>query len=171
MDKPHSSVSDLQAHTSVKRALRRKRVSELIQKGESIPDGLVPQDFGWPFDEMPEDIARVTELSQDDLDQDINFLEGVGLIGAARTLQRQSQQYWLFEYVDRANRRQSNLTYTAVVLGCVDPERQQYAIYVYELGLEHRYTSPGRLDPGVRLRLAVDSVYPRLGLLSFVRAV
>ena len=38
-------------------------------------------------------------------------------------------------------------------------------------GLEHRYTSPCRLDPGERLRLSIDSVYPRLGLLSFVRSL
>ena len=168
---PIRRFSDLQSHASVKRALRRQRLAELIQKGDPVPSSLAPTDFGFPFDDWPADMKHLLELSQDDLDQDMNFMQGIGLIGASRTLQRQSQQYWLYEYIARCNKRQPNLTYTAVVLGCVDPERQQYAIYVYELGLEHRYTSPGRLDPGTRLRLLVDSVYPRLGLLSFVRAL
>ena len=168
---PIRRFSDLQTHTSVKRVLRRKRAAELLRNGETIPSSLLPVDFGWSFEDWPDKLEGLAELSEDDLDQDINYFQGIGLIGAARTLQRQSQQYWLFEYIDRANKRGSNIAYTAVVLGCVDPERQQYAIYVYELGLEHRYTSPCRLDPGDRLRLSIESVYPRFGLLSFVRSL
>ena len=168
---PIRRFSDLQSHASIKRTLRRQRLAELIQNGDPIPSSLVPTDFGFPLDHWPADMKDLFKLSQDDLDRDMNFMQGVGLIGASRTLQRQSQQYWLYEYIARCNKRQPDLTYTAVILGCVDPERQQYAIYVYELGLEHRYTSPGRLDPGTRLRLMIDSVYPRLGLLSFVRAI
>jgi hypothetical protein len=166
---PIRRFSDLQTHTSVKRSLRRHRLAELVRKGDSAPSGLVPTDFGWPLEKWPEDLSVIEHLSEDDLDEDINFLQGFGLIGASRRLQRRSQQYWLFEYVDRVRKRQENVTYTAVVLSCVDPERQQYAIYVYELGLEHRYSSLCQLDPGVQLRLKVDSVHPQLGLLTFVR--
>jgi hypothetical protein len=114
-----------------------------------------------------------TRTSSDDLDIDLNLLEGIGLVGAARTLQRQSQQYWLFEHVRRQHEINPDKLYAALVLGCVDPERQQYAIYVEALGLEHRYSNPakGRLDAGDTLTLKVDSVSPRIGVLTFVQAV
>lgn len=166
---PIRRFSDLQTHTSVKRSLRRKRLATIVEKGDSAPPGLDPTDFGWPLEKWPADLSVIENLCEDDLDEDINFLQGFGLIGASRRLQRRSQQYWLFEYVDRVRKRHENMTYTAVVLSCVDPERQQYAVYVYELGLEHRYSSPCQLDPGVQLRLQVDSVHPHLGLLTFVR--
>ena len=168
---PIRRFSDLQTHVSVKRSLRRQRLSELLQTKREIPSGLLPVDFGFPFDSWPEDISDLFRLASDDLDEDLNFLQGIGLMGAARTLQRQSQRYWLYEFIKRNHDSQPDLVYMAVVLGCVDPERQQYAVYLPALGLEHRYTSPCRLDPGTRLRLSVESVYPRLGLLSFVRTV
>jgi hypothetical protein len=102
----------------------------------------------------------------------VDFFEGGGLIGAARNLQRLSQQYWLYEHVRRHAEEDPDRLYSAIVLGCVDPERQQYAIYVEALGLEHRYTTPGRdrLEVGARLQLRVDSVLPRVGTLTFVHA-
>lgn len=44
--------------------------------------------------------------------------------------------------------------FESIVLGCVNQERLQYAIYVYELGLEHRYLSEaGELEEGRKLWL------------------
>lgn len=68
--------------------------------------------------------------------------------------------------------KQRDRAFSAVVLGCIDPARKQYAIYVGELGLEHRYSNPaGRLEAGATLQLRVDNVSPKLGVLSFVQVV
>jgi hypothetical protein len=148
-------------------------VYELLEAGSKIPSGISSLDLGLPEGLLNGDgTFNGDSIASHDLDLDINYLEGVGLMGAARILQRQSQQYWLFEYVRRLREKHPEKTFRALVLGCVDPERQQYAIYVYELGLEHRYTSPaGRLQAGIQLRLKVDYVAPRSGILSFVRTV
>lgn len=58
--------------------------------------------------------------------------------------------------------------FESIVLGCVNKERFQYAIYVYELGLEHRYLSEtGKLEEGRKIFLKVSSVNPRMELLTF----
>ena len=53
---------------------------------------------------------------------------------------------------------------------CVDPQRKQYAIYIYELGFEHRYVnSIGTLRSGSRIWLRVASVSPRNDQLLWTR--
>jgi hypothetical protein len=172
---PIRRFSDLQTHASIKRYLRRKRVNEMMQKGSKVPSGLRSSDLGWATDSQDQSSQEEDGLpvvkARDDLDQDLDFLEGVGLIGASRTLQRQSQQYWLYEHVRRLRDEDPDTTFTALVLGCVDQVKRQYAIYVYELGLEHRFTSPGKLNIGITLPMKVDKVSPRAGILSFVRAI
>lgn len=175
---PIRRFSDLQVHASVKRYLRRQRLYELFNQNEVIPNRLRPIDFGISNDAFVEtnDDESLTlirnSITIDDLDQDLNFLEGLGLVTAGKNLQRQSQKYWLFEYIRRTNEVDPTFVYKACILGCIDSERQQYAIYVYDLGLEHRYISPiNSLEPGTILRLKVDSVNPRAGLLNFVRVV
>jgi hypothetical protein len=169
---PIRRFGDLQVHACVKRFLRRKRVYELIREGQKIPDGVTACDLGLPEHSLSQEGTILVDSIYDyTLDQDVDYREGGGMFGAARTLQRQSQQYWMFEYVERQRVTQPDKIYESVILGCIDPERGQHAIYLYELGLEHRYTSPGgRLDPGVKLQLRVDNVSPRNGILSFVRA-
>lgn len=168
---PIRRFGDLQVHASVKRFLRRKRVYELIEKGEKIPEGVRDLDLGLPEGTVgPNGQILVDAIDQSMLDQDIDYREGGGLFGAARTLQRQSQQYWLFEYLRRLKDDDPDRTFSAVILGCTDPERGQYAIYVYELGMEHRFVAPGRrLDAGLKVQLRVDNVNPRNGILYFVR--
>jgi hypothetical protein len=148
----------------------------MMQKGSKVPSGLRSSDLGWATDSQDQSSQEEDGLpvvkARDDLDQDLDFLEGVGLIGASRTLQRQSQQYWLYEHVRRLRDNDPDTTFTVLVLGCVDQVRRQYAIYVYELGLEHRYISPaGKLNIGITLPMKVDRVSPRTGILSFVRAI
>lgn len=122
-------------------------------------------------------------------DQDINYKEGNGLIGAAKTVQRLSRQYWMYEYILRHLQQKQQQQhdssssgsisesgysyYTAIVLGCIDRIKNSYAIYITEIGLEHVYTSPPHieLEYGTILTVQVDSVNPRAGLLSFVRVV
>ncbi len=140
-----------------------------------MPDGLTPFDLGLPqgfADENGRLTPPTAPIKTEMLDNDIDFMEGGGLLGAARNLQKRSQEYWHFEYIRRTHVADPGKIYDAVILGLIDPAKRQHAIYVYELGLEHRYTSPaGILDAGVKLRLLVDDVSPRHGLLSFVRTM
>jgi exoribonuclease R len=169
---PIRRFSDLQVHATVKRYLRRRKVYELLYNGENIPDGVLAVDLGIPANLLQKGHIDAHSVTLNDLDNDIDYMDGIGLVAAGKKLQRLSQQYWLFEYIRRMKETNSETTFTVIILGCVDPDRYQFAIYVKELGLEHRYTSPaGRLEPGAEFRVKVDTVNPRSGLLSFVRVV
>jgi hypothetical protein len=169
---PIRRFSDLQVHAAVKRFIRRRKAYELLRSGASIPDEVGASDLGVPPDALHDGRIDTDSFALSDLDQDLDYMDGIGLVGAGKKLQRQSQQYWLFEYVRRLKEGNPDTMFNVVILGCVDPDRYQFAIYVKELGLEHRYISPaGRLEPGTEFRVRVDSVTPRSGLLSFVRVV
>merc|ERR1712087_458404 len=91
------------------------------------------------------------------------------MIFAARPIQSSSSNYWLFEHVRRrVDESDGEVMFESIVLGCVNKDRFQYAVYVYELGLEHRYLSEsGELEEGTKLWLRVSSVNPRMELLTF----
>jgi exoribonuclease R len=169
---PIRRFSDLQTHVAIKRFLRRCRVLELVESGGDLPPDIVPKDLGWSGATMA---AATSGGEQGDsvkaVDEDLRISEGAGLIQAARLLQRQSQQYWLYEHVRRNMEKDSKRSYTALILGCVDPDRKQYAVYLPELGMEHRYTSPHSLDTGAKIQVIPGLVNPRAGLLSIVRIV
>jgi len=173
---PIRRFGDLQAHSAVKRYIRRKRINELMEEGKPLPPDLSEVDIGCqiPVPVKVDDDGRILEYECDStsIDEDIDFKVGQGLIGAARQLQRKSQQYWLFEYISRLqNEDPDKAVFDAVVLGCADYERNQYAVYLPELGLEHRYLSQkGSMDPGDKLRLKAASVYPSTGLMSLTLA-
>lgn len=99
----------------------------------------------------------------------IDYTSGLGMIFAGRPVQSSSSNYWLFEYIRRlVDDADEEVMFESIVLGCVNKERFQYAVYIYELGLEHRYlTETGMLEEGRRLWLKVASVNPRLELLTF----
>lgn len=174
---PIRRYSDLLVHNSVKRYLRRERLYQLIQQGQPIPDDLTESDIGCPVprltDDNSKDISDNPAYAWDtsSLDSDIDYREGAGLIGASRVLQRQSQQYWLFEYIRRLHDDDPDVTFDALVLGWVPgpPNKKQYAIYVYELALEHKFSSPVDHRPGDKLKLAVAYVIPRNHQLHFVQ--
>lgn len=169
---PIRRFSDLQVHAAVKRYLRRRRVFDLMQQGKPIPEGVSSIDLGISPRVLPQGPCLGSTIDFNDLDNDLDYLEGLGLIAAGKKLQRLSQQYWLFEYIRRLKEANTETTFNVVVLGCVDPDKHQFAIYVKELGLEHRYISPaGRLEAGSEFRVKVDNVSPRSGLLSFVRVI
>jgi exoribonuclease R len=169
---PIRRFSDLQVHAAVKRFLRRRKVYELLRRGELIPEGISAVDLGISRGILENGTLREVAITSYDLDNDLNYMDGIGLIAAGKKLQRQSQQYWLYEYIRRLKESNSDTSFSAVVLGCVDPEKYQFAIYVKELGLEHHYVSPaGRLEPGAEFRVKVENVTPRAGLLSFVRVI
>jgi hypothetical protein len=147
-----------------------------MKEGKPIPLELTAADIGCsvPVPAKVSDDGRIVEYECDSssIDEDIDFKVGQGLIGAARQLQRRSQQYWLFEHILRImNEDRYKAEYDALVLGCVDPDRYQYAIYIPELGLEHRYLSQkGPLVAGAKLRLKVYSCFPSTGLMSLTIA-
>lgn len=158
---PIRRFGDLQAHAAIKRYLRRKRVNELLRDGAPIPSELLPVDLGCDLPVQGHKIQTVDE---------IDYKVGLALAGAARVVQRKSQAYWMFEYIRRmlVENTEQEVSFECIVLGCVNPERLQYAVYVKELGLEHRYLSEmGSLKVGQTLWLKVATVNPRVGMLTF----
>ena len=85
----------------------------------------------------------------------IDYKSGLGQIFAARPIQSSSSNYWKFEYIRKlVDKSDTEVMFESIVLGCVNRDRFQYAIYVYELGLEHRYLSEsGKLEEGRKLWL------------------
>ena len=103
----------------------------------------------------------------------IDFNDGMALFRAGRPLQRNAQQYWMFEYIRRLvlQNPKEEIAFECVVLGCIDTDRDLYVIYIYELGLEHKYLSEiGMLDPGHIMWLKVKSVNPRMRFLTLTVA-
>lgn len=152
-----------QVHSALKRYLRRKRVNELLQAGLSIPSEISSLDLGYDLSTLNHSPSSLTTIDP------IDYTSGLGMIFAGRPVQSSSSNYWLFEYIRRLiDSSHKEVIFESIVLGCVNKDRFQYAIYIYELGLEHRYLSEtGMLDEGQNLWLKVTSVNPRMELLTF----
>jgi len=173
---PIRRFCDLQVHASVKRFLRRHRVNLLMEAGRQIPEALTASDLGCNIprhiDSSRSDSGSYTEymLESSGGNYDIiDYNRGLGFVNAARMVQRKSNEYWLFEFIRRQlEESETEVVYLTTVLAMIDPRRGQYAIFVHELGLEHRYLSEqGELVIGSKLWLKVSTVEPRLGLLTF----
>jgi len=176
---PIRRFGDLQVHAAVKRCLRKKRLNALMRSGHAIPSSLTSSDLGCPVPVGVEDskdatgkyTEYLTSVTGEDGEQEdkIDFKKGIGFVKAARNVQNKSKEYWIFEYLRRKKESDTtDVVFEALVLGCVDPRRFQYAIYVHELGLEHRYLSEvGSLTIGETIYLKVKSTTPRHGLLTF----
>jgi exoribonuclease R len=180
---PIRRFSDLQVHAAVKRYIRRRAILQEMHKhvqsnpqaddladgnGYTIPGSITEMDIGLPA-ECIQDGRLVRQVHKYEIDADINYMEKIGLIGVIRKLQRESQQYWTYEYIARLVANQPHKEFAGLVLGCVDAEKHQYAIYLYELGLEHKMSFPSSMDSGIHLLLRVDKVAPKHGQLVFVR--
>jgi hypothetical protein len=189
---PIRRLGDLQVHAAVKRYLRRCHIVKSYQEGKNLPDYVRDVDIGCSFPTLMTSITSTINRNQDIneekdndnitlpsllLDSDIDFQYGTNLVAASKTVHRLSQQYWLYEYLRRRRQREvdgmeksSMITapsLVGIVLGCVDPERRQYAVYLPEIGYEHRYVSQkGFLQVGEVLAFQVESVHPRMGLLT-----
>jgi hypothetical protein len=167
---PIRRFGDLQVHCAVKRYARRQKINELIKNGDSIPSGLTWVDLGCVVPTKNE-AGEYEQNGTDAIDEDIDYRDRGALLGAVKSLQRSSHQYWLFEHIRRVNEQDPGKQYEVLVLGCVDPERRAYAVYFYELGFEYRYISPvGSLGTGNKIKLKVASVFPRSGQLTLIRA-
>ena len=159
----------MQVHCVVKRHLRRQAINEIIKKGGVIPDGLTATDLGCDVPVL-NDSGGYDITGQDSMDNDINFADRAALLGAARTLQRESQRYWLLELIRRRKEKNQSVTFDSLVLGCVDPEKRQYAVYLYDLGFECKYSTPvGSLRAGTILSLKVTNVIPRSAQITLTR--
>jgi exoribonuclease R len=166
---PIRRFGDLQVHCAVKRYLRRQRLIEIMTAGDPVPSGITSVDLGCDVPVLSEKGGYSCDVANA-LDEDIDYSERIGLLGATRTLQRGSQRYWMLEFVRRLKEQNPGKIFEGLVLGCTNPARRQYAIYVYELGLEWKYISPvGSLQAGNRLKLKVASVLPHNGQLTFTR--
>lgn len=65
----------------------------------------------------------------------IDYTSGLGMIYSARPIQWASSNYWNFEYIRQlVEKSETEVMFECIVLGCINKERFQYAIYVYELG-------------------------------------
>lgn len=159
---PIRRITDLKVHSAAKRYLRRKRVNSMLQKGLPIPPEVTSMDLGY-------DISKIQQSDNSNGIDPIDYRSGLGMIFAGRPVQSSSSNYWKFEYIRQLiAKRDGEVMFESIVLGCVNQDRFQYAIYVYELGLEHRYLSEsGKLEEGKRLWLKVSQLNPRLELLSF----
>jgi exoribonuclease R len=165
---PIRRFGDLQVHCAIKRFLRRNKVIGIYERGEIVPSGVTALDLGLNSS-LTEESFRKALASAEEIDQDIDYSERAAWLRAARPLQNMSKKYWMFENIRRLKEKEPDKTFDALVLGCTNPTRRQYAIYVFELGLEWRYNSPSSLQAGMRFRVQVGSVLPRNGQLSFVR--
>lgn len=166
---PIRRLSDLLVHCVVKRFLRRQKVNQLIMDGSSVPSGVTAGDLGCPVPLMADGSVSLP-IGPSELDTDIDYGRGQALVTASRQVQKNAQQYWLYEYLARQVEREPPV-FDAVVLGCVDKDRQQYAIYLPEIGYEHKYVSEkGELLIGERVKLRISSVISRTGLLGLTLA-
>jgi len=159
---PIRRLTDLQVHSALKRYLRRRRANELVQAGSSIPSEITSMDLG----------CDISNLEQPSAIDTIDYKSGLGMIFAGRPIQSSSSTYWMFQKIQQMIKEADDeVMFECIVLGCVNRDRFQYAIYVYELGLEHRYLSEtGKLEEGKKLWLRISFVNPRNELLTFVLA-
>eukprot|EP00547_Thalassionema_nitzschioides_P012791 CAMPEP_0194263988 /NCGR_PEP_ID=MMETSP0158-20130606/47353_1 /TAXON_ID=33649 /ORGANISM="Thalassionema nitzschioides, Strain L26-B" /LENGTH=796 /DNA_ID=CAMNT_0039004215 /DNA_START=196 /DNA_END=2586 /DNA_ORIENTATION=- len=170
---PIRRLGDLQVHASVKRYLRRQQINEwMYDNSINLTERLssiTAYDLGCPVPgRVDEDIIDI--LDDDDntntlvVDQDFNYLQGTALVAASRRLSKELQTYWLYEYLSR---RDSEERYQAVILGCTDIERNQYAVYVMELGLQHKMLlDRTAFSVGEVITVQVQSVNPTQELLT-----
>jgi hypothetical protein len=125
-----------QVHAALKRYLRRKQVNELLLKDIQIPTEVNSLDLGYDISQLDRDTADLQFATIDPID----YKSGLGMIFAARPIQSSSSNFWLYEYIrQKVEDNDSEVMFESIVLGCVDNDRFQYAIYVYELGWVHKY--------------------------------
>jgi len=163
---PIRRFGDLQVHAVVKRYLRRKKLIEMTQSGSTIPANITKNDVGCdPTIFGTETALPLLNFS----DSEIDFTDGLSCLKAARVVQRSSQTYWMLEFIRRLARNKTK-TFESVILGCRNPARKQYMVYIYELGLEWQYTSPvDNLISGTKILVKPTNILPHNGQMTLVR--
>jgi len=156
---PIRRFSDLQVHTQMKQALRRKKVLEMVTAGKKLPEDIASRDAGLQFTGV-----------EDDKVAPVDFDRGTLGTNVARKVQREAQHYWMLVYIATLQR---GTKFDAVVLGKVSNRSQigddnMHVIYIEQLGLESMYNGGGvDYDLGCDFRVVVKEVDARRGILTF----
>jgi exoribonuclease-2 len=164
---PIRRFQDLQVHSAVKRYLRRKKILELSSNRLSIPNAISSNDLGYEFMDPEKEDTTLIDLAE--ADKEIDYQDRTKLLGPARFVMKNSQKYWMLEFIRRLYESNPAFALEVLVLGCIQPAKRQYAIYIYELGLEWRYSSPVSIQAGNRFKVRISNVIPQNGQLTFVR--
>ena len=82
---------------------------------------------------------------------------------------RNSNKFWILEYIRRIKDSDPQREFQVLVLGCINPAKRQYAVFVYEFGLEWRYSSPVGIQAGDVFKVRIGNVLPQNGQLTFFR--
>jgi len=166
---PIRRFQDLQVHAAVKRFVRRQRVMELIENGsgEDLPSRLSPSDLGCDLPSRNAD--GKLELLLETVDEDIDYGDKTNLLKPAQFVMRNSNKFWMLEYIRRLREDDPQRTAEVLVLGCVNPSKKQYAVYLYEFGLEWRYNSPVGIQAGDRFVVRFGTVLPQNGQMTLIR--
>ncbi|KAI2498430.1 RNB domain [Fragilaria crotonensis] len=159
---PIRRFGDLQVHAAVKRYLRRCRIHDLLVTRQDVPAGVNPVDLGCRAVPGQSDIGDA-DLA---LDADIDYSWGKAYVSASKALNRESQQYWLYEYLHRqvGNGHRPPLRALfwlhrsrEVIVCCVSAGNRLRASLC---------VTKGYLDAGEVLLLKVESVMPRMNLMT-----
>lgn len=161
---PIRRFGDLQVHITTKRYLRRKKLIEMKLAGSAIPANITFIEIG--CDPKIFSTNRTSPLLNMS-DTDVDFTDNLASLRAARVVQQSSETYWMLEFIRRMDRSR---TFESVILGCRNPARKQYMIYIYELGLEWQYTSPvENLTSGTKMVVKANNILPHDGQMTLVR--
>lgn len=164
---PIRRFQDLQVHSAVKRFIRRKKVFELLKDGQQVPTGITAEDLGCELPSLNED--GTMELNPEDIDKDIDYSDRTKLLRPATFVMRNSNKFWMLEYIRRIKESDPQRTLEVLVLGCINPQKRQYAVFIYDLGLEWRYNSPVGIQAGDRFKARLGNVLPQNGQMTLVR--
>ena len=161
---PIRRFQDLQVHATVKRFVRRQKVIDLLNSGQEVPTGITSEDLGCELALLNKD-----ELDPEDIDSDIDYSDKVKLLKPATFVMRNSNKFWMLEYIRRVKETDPQRTLEVLVCGCINPSKRQYAVFIYELGLEWRYNSPVGIQAGDRFKARIGNVLPQNGQMTLVR--
>ena len=173
---PIRRFQDLQVHAMIKRYLRRQKVQDLLllQNDKELPAGIDSMNhLGCELSTLTEeggsDMDDDSSEAAATVDADIDFEDRTKLLGPASFVGNKSNNYWMVEYLRRLDESDPGITFRVVVLGCINPSRRQYAVYLYDLGYESSYTSPVGLQAGDKFNVRIVNARPQNGQLTFVR--
>merc|ERR1712174_74670 len=142
-------------HAMIKRYLRRRRINDYyIKNGFDIPKEVTPMDLGCYLPYNKENNMNHNQETTKKLN--INLKKGIGFFNAGRYIQKETQQYWMLEYIQQFH-NSNKKPLKCIILGCIDYNKYQYSIYILELGYECKYTSEiGILKIGDIIWLNID---------------
>ena len=164
---PIRRFQDLQVHATVKRFIRRQKIIDLLKIGKEIPSEITSADLGCELSSPKENGAF--ELNLENVDRDIDFSDKTNLLRPAQFVMRNSNKFWMLEHIRRIKETDPQRTLEVLVLGCINPSKKQYAIFLYELGMEWRYNSPVGIQAGDRFKARIGNVLPQNGQMTLVR--